>query len=193
MAQYDGAQPRTRHDSNGYAAHFMKATPLADRSLAAKPFAAAAIALASLALLFGCASQPKSNKARMTVEATATVNPDATGRPSPVVLRVYQLKSDDKFSNADFFALFDDDQKVLGGDLISREELELAPGERRVLEFPVSGDAKFLGVMAAYRDIRNAHWRVAQAAPKKGLLDLFGKDKITVVADRDTVRLDIKD
>ena len=70
-------------------------------------------------------------KAIMTITAGADTNPDATGRPSPVVVRVYQLKTDASFNGADFFALFDDDQKVLGAELISRDEFVLTPAERQ--------------------------------------------------------------
>ena len=43
-------------------------------------------------------------KVPMTIAASTDANPDATGRPSPVVLRVYQLKGDGAFSRAEFFA-----------------------------------------------------------------------------------------
>jgi type VI secretion system protein VasD len=121
------------------------------------------IAIAMLAALSACASgQPKSTKARMTVIAQSDVNPDATGRPSPVVVRVYQLQQDAKFANADFFALFDDEQQALGGDLLARDEITLAPGERKEVQVEVKGEAKFLGAVAAFRDIRNSPWRVVQ-------------------------------
>jgi type VI secretion system protein VasD len=144
--------------------------------------------------LSACASgPPKTDKARMTLKAEAQINPDATGRPSPIVVRVYQLKSDEKFAAADFFALFDDDQKALGADMLGREEAELTPGEAREMQFAVSRDAKFVGVMAAFRDIRNSRWRVIQPAPKKGWLDVFGKDALTVTVSRDAVALAVKD
>lgn len=153
-------------------------------------FLTIAVALA----LGACASgPPKADKARMTLKAEAQINPDATGRPSPVVVRVYQLKTEDKFAAADFFALFDDDQKTLGADLLGREEAELTPGESREMQFAVSRDAKFVGVMAAFRDIRNSRWRVVQAAPKKGWLDVFGKDALTITVSRDAVTLVVKD
>src|SRR5262245_12884012 len=137
------------------------------------------IAIAMLASLAACASgPPKATKARMTVLAQADVNPDATGRPSPVVVRVYQLQQDAKFANADFFALFDDEQQALGADLLARDEITLAPGERKEVQVEVKGEAKFLGAVAAFRDIRNSQWRVVQAAPKKGLLDVFKKDGV---------------
>ena len=68
-------------------------------------------------------------KAPMTVATGADTNPDSAGRPSPVVIRVYQLRTDAAFSKVEFFALFDDDQKVLGQELISRDEFVLAPSE----------------------------------------------------------------
>lgn len=150
--------------------------------------------LAAVALLGGCASgPPKAAKARMTVVAQQDVNPDASGRPSPVVLRIYQLAQDATFNNADFFALFDNDQQLLGADLLAREEVQLVPGERKEVEFAVAAATKFVGVVVAYRDIRNAQWRVIQPAPKQGLMNLLKKDALLIDIGRDQVALTITD
>jgi type VI secretion system protein VasD len=116
------------------------------------------------------APPPRPAPAALTIAASADTNPDATGRPSPVVVRVYQLKGDVAFSGAEFFPLFDDDQKVLGAELISRDEYVLAPAERRIVEVAVSDDARFVGAVAAFRDIRNAEWRVLVPATRNGML-----------------------
>jgi type VI secretion system protein VasD len=108
-------------------------------------------------------------KAPMTIAVSADVNPDSSGRPSPIVVRVYQLRTDAAFRNADFFALFEDDQKVLGAELISRDEFTLAPAERTTMDVTVSGDTRFVAAIAAFRDIRNAQWRVLIPATGKGL------------------------
>lgn len=132
----------------------------------------------ALLLMTACASAPpKPARTRLTVAAAADSNPDANGRPSPVVVRVYQLKADTAFVGTDFFALFDDEMKVLGGDLIGRSEYVLAPAERRTLELDVSADAHFVGVVAAFRDIRNAQWRTIVQAPLK-------KDDVTISVER---------
>ena len=123
-------------------------------------------------------------KTSMTFAVSADVNPDATGRPSPVVVRVYQLKTDAAFNKAEFFALFDDDQKVLGQELITRDEFTLAPSERRTLDVTLAGDARFVGAMAAFRDIRNAQWRGLIPTPSKGL---------TVAVERARVVLSVAD
>jgi type VI secretion system protein VasD len=107
--------------------------------------------------------------APMTVAASADANPDAAGRPSPIVVRVYQLKTDATFTTAEFFALFDEEQKVLGQELISRDEFVLAPAERRTIEVALAGETRFVGAIAAFRDIRNSQWRMLLPTPKKGL------------------------
>jgi len=127
---------------------------------------------------------PKVERTRLTLAATADSNPDASGRPSPVVVRVYQLKTDSAFKGAEFFALFDDDMKVLGPDLIGRNEYTLAPSEKRTMEFDVSADAQFVGVIAAYRDIRNAQWRTILQAPRS-------TPEVTVAVERARVVLSV--
>jgi type VI secretion system protein VasD len=127
---------------------------------------------------------PKVERTRLTLAATADSNPDGSGRPSPVVVRIYQLKTDTAFKGAEFFALFDDDMKVLGPDLIGRNEYTLAPSERRTMEFDVSADAQFVGVIAAYRDIRNAQWRTILEAPRK-------TPEVTVAIERARVVLSV--
>ena len=140
---------------------------------------AAAVALAS------CKTVPvkpsTEAKAKVALSAAADVNPDATGKPSPVVVRVYQLKGDAAFSGADFFALFDDEMKVLGPELIGREEYVLTPSETRTVELAVPKTAKFVGVIAAFRDIRNSQWRVVVPAPLK-------KNDVTLSVERARVQ-----
>jgi type VI secretion system protein VasD len=132
------------------------------------PRAAAWVAVLVVLLAAACGSKmPKPSTTRLTFAATADSNPDANGRPSPVVERVYQLKADTAFSGADFFALYDDEKKALGPELIGRDEFVLAPAENRTVEVAVSADARFVGLIAAYRNIRNAQWRVVVPAPLK--------------------------
>jgi len=115
------------------------------------------------------------------IAAGADANPDATGRPSPVVVRVYQLKTDASFNGAEFFALFDDDKKVLGAELISRDEFVLTPAERRTIEVVVSDETRFVGAIAAYRDIGHSQWRaLAAAAPRKGLNIEVGRASVSL-------------
>jgi type VI secretion system protein VasD len=104
---------------------------------------------------------------RIGVEARSDANPDRRGRPSPVLVRVYELKSLSVFNGADYFALNEQDDQVLGKDLVAREEFALRPGETRVLERALQPDTRFLGVVAGFRDLEKAQWRAAYALPAK--------------------------
>jgi type VI secretion system VasD/TssJ family lipoprotein len=57
----------------------------------------------------------------LTLKAAPDVNPDASGAPKPVRVRVYKLKTGQPFAETDFFALDQDPQKALGGDLVGME------------------------------------------------------------------------
>jgi type VI secretion system protein VasD len=121
-------------------------------------------------------------KAAMNIAAGADVNPDASGRPSPVVLRIYQLKTDALFSSADYFALLGDDQMALGQELISRDEYTLVPSERRSVDVVVSNETRFVGAFAAFRDNRNAQWRALIPAPRRGFAVSVERGRIVLTS-----------
>lgn len=153
-----------------------------------------AMCLLAACLLTACAAKPpKPEPARARLVASDQVNPDASGRSSPIVVRLFQLREEGAFAAAEFFDLYAKEKEVLGESLVSREEYVLAPGETRALEIPLNAQTRYLGVLAAYRDIRAAQWRALTRAPEKTLTDLLGKDGITITLDKDAVALSIKD
>ena len=145
-------------------------------------------------LLTACASKPpKPEPARARLVASELVNPDESGRSSPIVVRLYQLRADGAFAAAEFFDLYSKEKEVLGESLVAREEYVLAPGETRELEIPLNAQTSYLGVLAAYRDIRGAQWRALTRAPEKTLTDLLGKDGVTISLEKNAVALSVKD
>ena len=104
---------------------------------------------------------PPSKPKVLTVDvlASAKLNPSTSGRPSPVVVRIYELKAAAPFESADFVSLFDKDQATLGGDVIARDEFVLSPGESMAIKRDLTADSKFIAVMAAFRDLERAKWR----------------------------------
>jgi type VI secretion system protein VasD len=138
--------------------------------------------------LFGCKSKPPKPPPpppvilTISLATSADVNPDSQNRPSPVVVRLYQLKDDAAFKDADIYALFDKEQATLGAGLASREEYELAPSEHRSLTIKPPPEVRFIGVVAAYRDIRNAQWRAQLGVPDKS-------KTITITVARTSVSL----
>ncbi len=103
--------------------------------------------------------QPDPTEVMVTMSAASDVNPDRNDRPSPIMVRVYELRSAGVFESADFFGLFEQDQQVLGSDHVNRWEFQLEPGERINLDAEFRSDSGYLGVVAAYRDVEHARWR----------------------------------
>lgn len=141
----------------------------------------------ALAALFGCASPPKPTLIKGVVNAHPTVNPDARGRPSPINVRVYALKSRAAFDSADFFSLYDKDKETLGPDLLDKEEMQLMPGANRTLEKQLPPEARHVGVIASFRDLEHAQWRMAVDIPPHQVSTLrisLEKNKVTVVREK---------
>lgn len=103
--------------------------------------------------------EPSPTSIEATFLTSDFVNPDPNNRPSPIIVRFYELSSVGSFESTDFFALYEQDEDVLGTDLQAREELQFAPGEKRSFERELRPDTRYVAVMAAYRDIENATWR----------------------------------
>ena len=116
-----------------------------------------------LALLTGCAAStpPPPTEMLLNVEVAAAddINPDRTGRPSPLAISVFQLKSPDAFLKADFLSISDGSGLASGEDFINRENMTLRPGETRTLSVKLDDAAMRLGVIAEFRDIEISAWR----------------------------------
>ena len=128
---------------------------------APKLVAAAGVALA----LAACASPPKPTQVAGTIQASELVNPSTSHRPSPLLLRVYELKTAAAFNSADFMSLYQRDKAELGADLLAKEEFVMAPGESKKFAKTLAPETRFLGVVAAFRDVEHARWRSIVAVP----------------------------
>jgi type VI secretion system protein VasD len=150
--------------------------------------------IACLALaLAGCAAKPaKPVDTRAILSASEDVNPDSTGRPSPIVVRIYQLRGDTEFNNADFFALYEKDKEILGASLVAREEKTLFPGQQLETDVPLSSEARFVGAVAAYRDLGASRWRALMGKPEKSLLKVLAKQRIYIRVGKDAITLSAK-
>ncbi|MDH5540967.1 MAG: type VI secretion system lipoprotein TssJ, partial [Rhizobacter sp.] len=102
---------------------------------------------------------PKPGTLSITIAAADNINPDIHRRPSPVMIRLYELKASAPFESADFLSLFERDQATLGADLVAREEFAFRPGESKLINKPLAADTKFIGVMVAFRELERARWR----------------------------------
>jgi len=113
-------------------------------------------------LLVGCSTlSPYSSqtKLQLTLQSSEYLNLDINGRASPLVLRLYELKHPAAFESTDFFSLYERGKEVLGPDLVNSEELELRPGQNLELKLTVGPDSRYVGLLAAYRDLSDTRWR----------------------------------
>lgn len=128
---------------------------------------------------------PPEAKLQVTILASPLINPDLDGRPSPVVVRLYQLGSADGFKNADFARLYEDDSKALGKALLGSTETFVEPGGIKVLSSPkVNPDTTFIGVVVGFRDFGDAKWRA--------VFPLKGDKKIDLVCSITRLAVELK-
>ena len=103
-----------------------------------------AAVLAAMPALAACSSAPPPPPPPTTIQLTVigdkTLNPDPNGRPSPVMLRLYQL----------------------GPTLLDRQELAVPPESRQTVTVQPKPDVKTLAVAAAFRAYEEAGWRAMQ-------------------------------
>ena len=129
-------------------------------------------------LLTQCSSPPPPPPPVMTITITASAqqNPDSTGKPSPVAVRIFQLNATAKFERADVYALIDREQQTLGAENAGSQEFVLAPSEVKTLKIEPKPGVSAIGVTAFYRDIDHAQWRadapIASRGPTKLAADI---------------------
>ncbi|MFK0380201.1 type VI secretion system lipoprotein TssJ [Pandoraea sp. NPDC090278] len=118
--------------------------------------------------LAGCSTtpaQPEQMKLDLVVQAKDTINPDDKGRPAPVLVRVYELKTPGAFEQADYATLESSDKTLLTQDLLVRDEFVLRPGEFHDIERKLNGDTRAIGLLVGYRELGKATWRSVYKLP----------------------------
>jgi len=102
---------------------------------------------------------------KLSIQAADALNTDARQTSASLAIRVYLLRDADAFQRASFDSLYDNDEATLGSALLRRELLHLRPGESRDLTLALAGEARFVAVFAAYREIERSQWRAVLGLP----------------------------
>ena len=138
------------------------------------------IVLLMTAVISGCFSKdpPAAPAAPATiinaeVLASDVINPDGEGRPSPIVVRLYELKNLGTFNTVEFFPLYNEEAATLGDDLVYREEFSLMPGGKKLYTRTPAADTQYLAVIAAFRNIDQATWKAAVPIPAERITNLI--------------------
>lgn len=123
--------------------------------------------LAAALVLTGCSNTTTKvkgalgfdTKVRLVFDVSSDINPDQMGRPSPLMLRVYELKTATLFERADFIDLFERDKEVLGADFIAKHEMRrITPGDERIEDLVLSNDARYVAVFAEFTQYQDAEF-----------------------------------
>jgi type VI secretion system protein VasD len=99
--------------------------------------------------------------------ASDSLNVNDGGQPLALVLRLYKLKSPDAFlqAPADTFGDPGKEKAALGDDLVAARELQLLPGQHYEAMDKVTRDARYVGVVALFRNPAPGRWRYAFSTP----------------------------
>lgn len=149
--------------------------------------------LGVLSMLAACGA-PTSGQLTVTIQPSQQINPNSENQPSPVVLRVYDLKGTDYFTSAPFAELYPTESAKFGPDMLGRREVFVEPGKPLTLTEAMPPQTTAIGILVAFRSLDNAVWRmtlpvewdsdtsvtlllsahaVSQAPPSSGFLGLF--------------------
>lgn len=130
-----------------------------------------ATSIISLFILTGCTSTPKPPIAQISLNVQPNINSYAINQTEaearPVVIRLYELTSLSAFNSSDFFSVFNEHKTLLEGELVHSEEFRLIPGKKQKFNRPLHLNTRYVGVVAAFRDLEHSQWRAATAIPAK--------------------------
>lgn len=122
----------------------------------------------------------------LALTATQRSNALASGEGRPVQFRVYQLKSDAKLRTASFEDVWQNDSKVLEGEVVGSEQHTIFPGEKKTITVAPKPDASYLGLVTLFREPQGKDWFLTyEIAPPKAEPPCATKaDPIPVWLDR---------
>jgi type VI secretion system protein VasD len=94
-------------------------------------------------------------------KVAADINPDDDNKPSPLFLRMYELKSPRMFKKANFIDLYEKDKDVLGADMISKQRLKrIKPGESRKESFVLDKGTRYVGLYAEFLQYKKSGFKL---------------------------------
>jgi type VI secretion system protein VasD len=122
--------------------------------------------LASTAIaVFGCSKPPakepekcKPQTISLSFLASPSINPTAEGQPRPLVVRVYELKADERILNASFDQVWHEEKATLGDDVVKVQEVQVYPATRVDLKLERAPPVNHLAAVALFREVKARSW-----------------------------------
>ena len=91
----------------------------------------------------------------------ADINPDESGKASPLFIRLYELTSNKMMDRADFIEIYERDKDVLGADMIAVHKLKrLKPGESRTEHIVLDKKTNYVALYAEFLEFKEAKFKL---------------------------------
>ncbi|MFJ3485142.1 type VI secretion system lipoprotein TssJ [Pseudomonas sp. NPDC090202] len=102
---------------------------------------------------------------RLDFSGRAALNTDAmymSALSVPTLLRIYQTTDNRSIQLGNYDRLLDDDEDLLGAELLDKQAVLIKPGEGAQLNVPLNPETKFITVVALLRtpDLQRNSWRL---------------------------------
>ncbi len=90
------------------------------------------------------------------------INQDEMGVPSPLFIRMYELKSDKMLKKADFIDIYENDKETLGADLVGEVHKlkRFTPGVNRTEQFVLEKNTQYVGLYAEFFDFKESRFKL---------------------------------
>lgn len=141
-----------------------------DGAAAAAPDTAGPLtkALRAIGLAKKATPHPTATRLAVRLYTAPNLNAGNSQHPLALVLKVYELRSLDRFNDATFDDFLDDGKtKVdLGGSLIDSRQMLLLPGQRYVSNEVMPPGTHYIGFVALFRGPAARRWRFAYDVSK---------------------------
>lgn len=152
-----------------------------------------------LLTLNGCGTSektPEADKLPVMISASKSINPNMSGKATPVSMTLYELRDSDNFNSSDFFTFMDASDPSLSNDISKVHEYILRPGESREFRLKLASDVNAIGVIAAFREVDKAEWRdlyqikPQQSKPWYHISFSENEKKIKILVDKTSITID---
>jgi len=91
----------------------------------------------------------------------ADINPDELDKPSPLFIRMYELKTPKMIRKSDFIDIYERDKEVLGADLVAVHKLKrFKPGESRTEHFVLNKETHYVAYYAEFLKFKDSKYKV---------------------------------
>jgi type VI secretion system protein VasD len=101
----------------------------------------------------------------LSIYAADNINPNETGNPRPVVVKLYQLKNDVRMENATYDEILLKDKEVLGEDFAKMDEVEVFPNDLVEVKFERIKEASHLAGAAMFHSPKGNSWKTFYEFP----------------------------